>query len=190
MENTFYRTFIAVPLEVDSDFTKGLMELRAALERERISWVKPENFHVTLRFLGDTPLQLVEEIGHQLSLISFPDPSQIRLSGPRYFGPAKRPRILYMDISRQDLFRKMKASVDHALKNSYEDEAEKSFHAHLTLGRIRSLQQPGHFFELIQKFEPALKSELWVEGLVYYRSILTERGPDYHKLKEFSFRKS
>ena len=56
----YLRTFIALPLKVNNHFLKSREEMMQKLVDERISWVDPERYHVTIRFLGDTPPEELE----------------------------------------------------------------------------------------------------------------------------------
>ncbi len=47
MESQYYRTFIGLPLRLEQVSVEARQELMSALKGERISWVKPENYHVT-----------------------------------------------------------------------------------------------------------------------------------------------
>jgi 2'-5' RNA ligase len=62
----FYRTFIALPIAVGEEVHRTLEILKQTLTGERISWVPPDRYHLTLRFLGDTPLKQVEAIAEPM----------------------------------------------------------------------------------------------------------------------------
>ncbi len=56
------RTFIALPLKVDNLFLLARERMMEKLAPERISWVDPERYHVTIRFIGDTSPEELEKI--------------------------------------------------------------------------------------------------------------------------------
>lgn len=73
-----YRTFIAVPLRVGEEFLHARAALMERLSGDRISWVNPERYHVTLKFLGDTSLfeNLKKEVDCALESFGIPPVDQ------------------------------------------------------------------------------------------------------------------
>jgi 2'-5' RNA ligase len=92
MEKQYYRTFVGIPVRPGPGLLVLRNELMSSLREERISWVQPELFHVTLRFIGDTPTSLVEEIRSALkNYLHLPESVELKLQGVGSFGPRKKP---------------------------------------------------------------------------------------------------
>lgn len=185
----YYRTFIGLPFQVQAEFLETRQELIASLAGERISWVEPERYHVTIRFLGDTEQPLLGEIGKRLRAgISIPDCTLLKLNSLGSFGPRKRPRVLWVGFEETDFFELIKTQVDLALEQCGISRAEQPFRAHLTLGRVRSMKNIEQYYNTIQNLAPHFQSYALFEKLVFFRSILGSGGPDYQVLEEIRFR--
>jgi 2'-5' RNA ligase len=159
-----------------------------ALEGERISWVDPGRFHVTLRFLGDTEACLVKEIGRALcSGVTWRESTRLDLNGLASFGSGKRPRVLLLEFEQTVFFELLKSMVDRILMEFGFPPEEKPFRAHLTLGRVRNLTNLRRYYELIREMSVHFRSPVLFDRLVYYRSISGRRGPEYQVLDEIRF---
>lgn len=185
----YFRTFIGLPFRVDADFLEARKDLMAALSGERISWVDPGRYHVTLRFLGDTEKSIIHKIGNSLVAgITLPERTSLKLNGLGSFGPGKRPRVLWVGFEESGLFELMKSQVDQALESCGLLPEEQSFRAHLTLGRIRSLKNLQRYYRTVEEMGQEFRSSVVFEKLVFFRSILGPRGPEYQVLEELQFR--
>ena len=188
MECQYYRTFIGLPLRLEQGALEARCELLSAFEGERISWVEPENYHVTLRFLGDTILTDVKQIGSALRAgIKVPVRRHMELSEPGSFGPLKKPRVIWLGFEQTDFFDLLKNDVDRVLGECGVPFEKQPFRAHLTLGRVRSLQNLSKFYTIVDDMKQCFRSKVLFDRLVFYRSILGPRGPEYHVLEELVF---
>ena len=187
MENPYYRTFLALPVQVGADLLELRRSLMIDLKGERISWVDPTRFHITLRFLGDTLLSDVEKISRALKqgMLS-KDSQEIPLNGVGSFGPWKRPRVIWAGFANDAWFEGLKEEVDALLEKQGIPRQDQPFTAHLTLGRIRSLRNLSRYHEVMGRVEKKACDPVCFSKLVYYRSILGSGGPEYQPLQEIS----
>jgi len=187
MENPYYRTFLALPVKAGMDLLELHRSLMRDLEGERISWVDPTRFHITLRFLGDTLLSDVSKISAALKQGGFRyDAQEIPVTGVGSFGPHKKPRVIWVGFENEDWFEGLKEEVDALLEEQGIPRENQPFTAHLTLGRIRSLRNLSRYHEIIEGVEKKACDPLWFNRLVFYRSILGSGAPEYHPLEEIS----
>jgi len=187
MEN--YRTFVGVPVKVGEEFLRAREELIQTLEGERISWVDPHRYHVTLRFIGETRIAAVKAIGQSLKKhVEIPGRSVVKMDRPGSFGPRKKPRVVWVGFEENGLFEKLKTGVDHALTECGFPTVDQPFRAHLTLGRVRSLKETGRFYRTIESMQDCFSHSVIIERLVFYRSELGKGGPVYTPLDELVFR--
>ena len=99
----YLRTFIGLPLRVEPVFLEARRDLMRALEGERISWTNPDQYHVTLRFIGDTEHSSIREDWKCTACRSDCCPSGLswRWEGLGSFGPRKRPRVIWTGFDRK-----------------------------------------------------------------------------------------
>lgn len=190
MEKQYYRTFIGIPVRPGPGLMSLRGDLKASLAQERISWVQPERFHVTLRFLGTTSLSAVSDIRQSLrKMVNTPAATELQLKGVGSFGPRKRPRVIWAGFKETKLIDSLKKEVDLALEMCGVPREDKPFNAHLTLGRVRGLLKLDTYNEQIKQFSPRLNESVLVDRMVFYRSILGPEGPRYTPLEEYIFEK-
>lgn len=188
METQYYRTFIGLPVSVGHTVFKVREHLMDVFADERISWVNPENFHVTLRFLGDTSVTAIHQINEALQEeLLLPGKLSLQLNGPQSFGPRKKPRVIWLGFDQDGPIRLLKTGTDRALEKCGWPESEQPFRAHLTLGRVRSLNNSVRYYEILEEIKMTFSGSAKVDRLVYYRSELGDKGPRYTVLKELNF---
>lgn len=188
MESPYYRTFIGLPLRVDEAFLDARERLMARLSGERISWTSVEQYHVTLRFLGDTSASSVRRISTALKEdMALPKAHRVELTGLASFGPRKRPRVIWAGFAEKTFFEELRQDLDRVLVSCGWPLEEQPFRAHLTLGRVRGLKQPGAFHDAIGDMQLGFTSPVLLDRLVFFRSILGPSGPKYQVLEELRF---
>jgi 2'-5' RNA ligase len=184
----YLRTFIGLPLRVEPVFLGARRDLMRALEGERISWTNPDQYHVTLRFIGDTEHSSIKEIGNALHAgVTAPGRTVLEVGKLGSFGQRKRPRVIWTGFTEKGFLEALKLQVDCALQVCGIPPPEQEYRAHLTLGRVRSLQDLGHYYQKIEEMEKMFISQVLFEKLVFFRSILGSAGPEYRVLDEIYF---
>ncbi len=182
------RCFIAIELspEIKTALQKIEDELKSKVPS--VKWVKPDNIHLTLKFLGHIDTDAVESVKAALGAIAQnAKPFVIRLSSPGAFPTPERPRVIWVGIDKGD-----KESID--LANSIEEKTallgiekeNRAFHPHLTLARVDFLKDKSalkNAFDSL-KIPPV---EMTASKLTLFQSTLTRGGSIYTALHEASF---
>ena len=184
MDSGYYRTFVALPVSLDKGDLDLVDELRDSLRSERISWVRPDQYHLTLRFLGDTPADLSRTIGEAILSDVHLHAASVRLKPPASFGPRKRPRVLFLGLESSAAVDGAHARVESVLRRCGWPAADLPFNPHLTLGRIRSLKDVAGYHRRIEEFGKRKWGAAELTRLVYFRSILEPGGAVYTPLAE------
>ncbi len=158
--------------------------LRRALERERpIAWVRPEQMHLTLVFLGETPPTQAEVV---IDLLSHPltgiAPFRVAFGGVGVFPPYGAPRVLWLGLmagAKETV--SLQAVVADQLATVGVARDERGFHPHLTLGRWRSSRPSdrGRLVDLNQGGEVAAAD---VRAVTLFESRLSSKGPTHTAL--------
>ena len=134
-----YRLFIAIPLP--DEVRQALAAIQRQLQQAGpvpVRWVKPEQMHLTLQFLGNVPSTQVEALTVALSRSLAPCPQcRLKVVGVGAFPNVRRPRVIWAGIEGQNkrLVDLQAAVVTATQPLGFEPEA-RPFKAHLTLGRI------------------------------------------------------
>lgn len=136
------RLFTAVrpPQEVLAAIEDTAYRLRGRTGEKPVRWVRPENLHVTLQFLGNTPRELVPALTAAMREAAGEAPGEIGLSIDRVgaFPNARRPRTLWVGLT--DTGGGL-ATLERALRRrlvGLEFELdERPFRPHVTVGYVR-----------------------------------------------------
>lgn len=135
------RAFIAIRLPAPVERALGEVAQTLALRTPRgaMRWVRPEQIHLTLRFLGDTATSRVDAIGAAMdALATDTAPLALHLDGIGCFPNARRPRVIWVRLAGDEArLAELKAALDERLAGLGFPPDDKPFRAHLTLGRIK-----------------------------------------------------
>ena len=130
------RLFIAIeiPPEIRATFAALLKEFRAVAPQ--VKWVRPENLHVTLKFLGEAETAKLSALQNALSAIRSHQPVNLEFRGLGFFPSEQRPRVLWMGIAGSQELESLAAGVDRALYKIGIPPEQRAFQPHLTLARF------------------------------------------------------
>jgi 2'-5' RNA ligase len=136
---------IAVPEEIKSRLAALQRELRERLGRSSVSWTRPENFHLTLRFLGDVPSNRLDDLTGALAAAAAPQaPLNLTIAGLGCFPNSRRPRVLWAGICDEGGgLAELACRIQVATESFSQQPAEERFAGHLTLGRVRRVDRDG-----------------------------------------------
>jgi 2'-5' RNA ligase len=183
------RTFIAI--EVPEEIKTAIAALQDDLRRARaeVSWTKPENIHLTLKFLGEIDEQLVSQVAQAcLEAAQNAAPFTLSLSGTGVFPNARQPRVLWAGLSDEDeQARRLQSQLDERLAALGFEREARAFHPHLTIGRIKSPKGAQTLLaRAIAYHLPALS--FLAREIVLFRSQLHPAGAHYTPLSKAQFR--
>lgn len=182
------RTFVAInpPDTIRPAFARVLARLRSALPYpEAIKWVEPEQCHVTLRFIGEVPIDAVPRLVSDLRTAARTmAPLQLAAGGLGQFPEGTRPRVLWIGITGDvSALRELAEAVTVATADFGRIE-DRPFQAHLTLARIKT-GDPRLLREIASRLQNVHVDELgrWtVAQMDLMKSTLTPAGPIYECL--------
>lgn len=180
------RLFIAVDIsdEARSAAAAHISELRHGYPRVKASWVRPENLHITVKFLGETPEDKIDAIKQTLTAgAAAIRPFEIELSEPGSFGK----RVLFISTADETGgLNAVHASVETALDPLGFERENRAFRPHITIARIRD---PQGTTELIKAHNAAHLPHIRMTatGLTLYKSTLGPGGSNYQPLARIPF---
>jgi len=168
------RLFLA--LDLPSATREGLRPLIS----ERLSgakWVNPEQWHLTLRFLGEQDEKFASALRSAFSDLRF-SAFSLRPRGLGVFPDARRPRVLWVGLEAPPALFTLQKSLEEILRGLGLDAEGKAFHPHLTLARFKS--PPGKDLEhFLQKHQSFALPPFEVREFHLYSSRLSPRGAEH-----------
>jgi len=99
-------------------------------------WEPPDNFHLTLRFIGEVDHHAAEDIDSELLKVRTP-PFQISLATVDHFGAADKARVLYVGVERSELLARLQTKVENAVQRAGQPPETRKFVPHVTLARLK-----------------------------------------------------
>lgn len=184
------RLFAAIELLPDKTFGDNLSELHNALKHERITWVSGHNFHLTLKFFGETSEEKIPAIKEALHSGTAGVPAfDICFNRMGIFGSVYNPKVIWLGAETNpaldQLFSQLKAELE---KSGFAYDRQ-NFVPHLTLGRIRQISDKAAFQRVIGNYRDAFHLEQKIVSLQLYESVLTPNGPVYTTLNTIHLNK-
>ena len=174
------RTFVCV--EIPESVKGRIAELQRGLRRAeaQVSWTKPSNIHLTLKFLGDVTPQRIERVIGAVERAASPiAPFEIEVGGAGCFPSPRSPRVLWVGLTGlTDALKQLHAGIEDELYGEGFPRESKRFSPHLTIGRVRAPKNASRLAEelLATGFEAerflareviVMRSELNPSGSVY-----------------------
>lgn len=130
-DSKLIRLFTA--LEIPGEIAARLVKLQRGINDAR--WIEPENFHITLRFIGDVAEDIADEIDLALAQIRV-TPFQLSLEGVGAFGGAE-PRAIYARVAPNETLNILQGRHESAMRRAGAKPEPRKFTPHVTLARLR-----------------------------------------------------
>jgi len=183
------RLFAAIKTEPDLVFLQKYSELRAALRHESIKWVQEQSVHVTLHFFGETDEQRIPLICKTLIEVAETTNSfMLRLEGLAVFGSAYAPRVIWTGLAPQKEILELMKRVKAGLAASGFETDRQNLVPHLTLGRIKTLQDKVLFQRVIERYKDLSSTSEMAGKMILFESVLKASGPVYTVQQVFPFK--
>ena len=133
------RSFIAIELPETIISSIGKVQQGMKSYGLKMKWVRPESIHLTLKFLGNIPVDDLDRVGDAMTdtAENF-GPVSLAARGIGVFPNMRRPRVVWVGISGQvQQLVDVQAALDERLMKIGFTKEKRSFKGHLTLGRIK-----------------------------------------------------
>ena len=145
-------------------------------------WVRQENYHITLRFLGDIAPNLTLDIDRLLQSIAANGvPFECQLDRVGAFPHPERARVLWVGGSASEPLQSLAHKVNRALVQLGFPGERIDPVAHVTLARLHAPPPPG-LADLLLQLAPRPPLQTPVDRIVLMQSTLTSRGAAYDPL--------
>jgi RNA 2',3'-cyclic 3'-phosphodiesterase len=187
-DRELFRLFIAVtlPEEVKAKIEAAQAELRQALPGSGVRWTRREQFHLTLKFLGDVDAARVEALKEAIrAACQGFSALQLRAERVGCFPDQHFPRVVWVGVQdRTDQLPRLQQAVEAATQHFTIEHKEERFTGHVTLARIKRITRPEA--EALGKAAAGMAESSfgqWAAGRIeLMRSVLSPQGASHSSL--------
>lgn len=172
------RLFIAVDLSKEA--INELEKLQDELIDENIKCSLSKSFHLTLKFLGEVKEKDVSDLLNKLDLVNFKE-FTLKLDKLDVFSVNGEIKVLWVAIEKNDVLMELHSQIKNVLP---EFKNDKEFSPHLTLARIKSVDNKDNFMKKINQAN-VNPVEFKVTSFQLYKSTLTKDRAYYEVIEEF-----
>ncbi len=186
------RLFVAleIPAAVRDNLAAQVKELRdlsAQVADKRPRWVRTENLHVTLKFIGEVAPAKIDGIRGVLSNIRLSAPVDLQFRGLGFFPDEKHPRVLWAGLNPSANLSSLAGDIDRAIGTQGIARETRAFTPHLTLAR---LEPPGLHEKLRSAIQKSCERDFGsfqAREFHLIESKLKSTGAEYTSLASFPF---
>lgn len=184
------RVFVAVDI---GDITRrALADLQKKLQgqvdikKSDAKWVRPENVHLTLKFLGEIKDEEAVEVCKAIKDTASRNKGfQLDVESLGYFG-RKSARILWVGCGRgSSELGSLQKQIEYSLSGLGFPEEKRLFSGHLTLCRIRNPKAGLKLADISRVYKDVKVGTISVKSVCVYQSHLQPSGPVYIKLGDY-----
>jgi RNA 2',3'-cyclic 3'-phosphodiesterase len=179
------RLFVAldVPEDVRAAIGALVVNLRGAYRSAR--WMRIEGAHITLKFIGEVPVEKIEGIKIALASVSFPITITMSFGSLGFFPNERRPRVLWAGVEASVELGSLAAAVETALEPLGIAREQRAFSPHLTLARFDSHNGLGRLYAAITEAGPLEFGGTLAREFHLYQSVLKRGGAEYTRLASY-----
>ncbi|MAE43186.1 RNA 2',3'-cyclic phosphodiesterase [Candidatus Woesearchaeota archaeon] len=176
------RLFIAI--EMPESIKEYLIQIQKQIDNDlaKIRWMKKEQMHLTLKFLGEVQPNDVEKVKEELRKIKFVFFS-VHLNSIGVFPSENCIRVVWVGLKPEDKIMELQKDIDENLKKLFKKEG--NFKAHITLGRVKFIDDKVKFMEMVKKIKVESK-KINIDCFKLIKSTLTGQYPVYEEVEIFS----
>jgi len=180
------RAFIAIDLPTQIlEQIQQLQEFLLPITNSLIRWTKPENIHLTLKFLGEFEKQKLNEVQNVIREIATTEVSfTLFIKGYGVFPNLEQPRIVWVGIDECVPLKTLVRRLEENLRPLGFKPENRPYKPHLTIGRVKqdySLQKNLKLTGILCTAK-TITGSFSVEEIALYRSDLKPGGPVYSRL--------
>ena len=178
------RIFIALKIEAGENLLKMISLYRTRLNKDQIKWTDTANIHITIVFLGDTEEKTIKEIILMLEeKCKGSGKFELILKGSGIFRNINDPRIIWTGIEPSEKLIRLNNLIMNGLKELEIKMEDRPYKPHLTIGRIKHLNNADSLKTMIDEFQNYKIQLVPVNEVILYESILLTAGPVYKPLR-------
>jgi 2'-5' RNA ligase len=182
------RAFIAIKLPAQTKDALGRIQNKLKTALPELNWVKPENLHLSLKFLGEINEAQAKEAQKLIALAAKTTGAfEINLNLLGVF-PGQPPRVIWAGTNQTPLkLIQLAQAVEKECLKLKTTAEHRPFQAHITLGRIKNPIHQALLQETLQTQQQKISKinlSFKVQGVTLFQSVLSAEGATYNILAE------
>jgi 2'-5' RNA ligase len=176
---------LKIPSTVREHLAELVNSLRAVSPQTR--WVRPENLHVTLKFIGEVPEAQLASIRTALAQVRSDRPVTLAFGGLGFFPNERHPRVFWAGIEASPDLKTLAADIERATETPSIAREQRPFSPHLTLARFEPPRLPDQLRTAIQDNAGREFGSLRTHQFHLIETKLKPSGAEYTTVESFSF---
>ncbi len=153
--------------------------------KAKLNWSPPENYHVTIKFLGECAEDQLESILTVLEQVPRPGEFEVVIEGLGFFPNARSPHVFWAGVTAPAQLVRLASDVDGGLRELGIPAEERKYSPHLTLARVKAGQSAAAIADEIAGRSCIQFGQFTAREFYLYRSRTGPRGSVYEKLRRF-----
>jgi 2'-5' RNA ligase len=175
------RLFVALTLP--ADVRRRLAALCSGVSGAR--WQRLDQFHLTLRFIGEVDEATGREIAEALDQVAI-TPFPLAIAGVGSFGDRRRPQVLWAGVRPEPELERLQGRIESTLQRAGLPAERRKYQPHVTLARLRD-GHAGRVAEFLTGNGGFALPPFIVQGFTLYSSFLSHSGAIYRPEAEYGF---
>jgi len=178
------RIFLGIP--VSEEIKENVVGIQGELGRIEGGFkiVKLENLHLTLKFMGEVREEKIERVKEILGKIDLGEKFKVKVRKVGAFPNENYVRVIWFGLDDSEKIFGLHKMIDFGLSKMF--SVERDFLAHVTLSRVKFVNDKEGLKKFLEKFKDVELGEMVVDKVVLYESELKEGGPEYRVLEEYN----
>ena len=146
-------------------------------------WIKRENYHITLTFIGDIAEGTAEDMDEAFEALRAKR-FKLRLKGAGCFAHHGDNKMLWIGVEESEPLQRLKDKIDRRLQVYKIPFEKRKYVPHVTVARLHNVDD-ARIAEFIQANNLFSSEEFEVDSFILYQSHLTKHGSEYEELKDY-----
>jgi 2'-5' RNA ligase len=177
------RLFLALPLpwEIKQTIFETVEQIKNQMSHSRVGWVRSEQYHITIHFLGDVDEGIEDRLIFELRKGNYPKPFQLTLGEVGAFPDKKHPQTIFVKTNIHLFAIELYKKLGGVLANLGFELDRRPWMPHITVGRVKVQSE-------VLKPELILVPEqtFCVESFILMASTLSAEGSFYDIVEEIN----
>lgn len=177
------RIFLGIP--VSEEIKEKVKEIQEELRKIEGGFkiVKPENLHLTLKFMGEVREEKIKKVKEILGNLDLGKKFQVKVRKVGAFPNENYAGVIWFGLEDGEKIFELHKMVDFGLSKLF--SVEKDFLAHVTLSRVKFVKDKEGLKNFLGKFKDVELGGIVVDKIVLYESRLKKEGPEYKVVEEY-----